>query len=164
LKSAFFISDASPKPKSIGSNQGFTANLSGVIIVHNSRCPDTTTMNMMAALQDFSESEEPLDLNELCIQHPSATYFVRASGNSMIDAGIHCDDILVVDRSIIARNNDIVVASLDHSFTVKKLELTPQLRLLPMNQSDQDFTPTDIEDDTAFNVFGVVTFVVHAVR
>ena len=121
-------------------------------------------MNMMTAVQDFGESEEPLDLNELCIQHPSATYFVRASGSSMIDAGIHCEDILVVDRSIVARNDDIVVVSLDLSFTVRKLQLTPQLRLLPMNQSDQDVTPTNIDDDTAFNIFGVVTFVIHAIR
>ena len=121
-------------------------------------------MNMMAACQDFSESEEALDLNELCIQHPTATYFVRASGDSMIDAGIHCDDVLVVDRSIVARDGDIVVASLDHSFTVKKLELSPELRLTPMNRADSDFTPSIIGDDSAFSVFGVVTYVIHAVR
>jgi len=121
-------------------------------------------MNMMAARQDFSESEETLDLNELCIKHPTATYFVRASGDSMIDAGIHCNDVLVVDRSIIARHGDIVVANLDHSFTVKKLELSPQLRLVPMNQSDSDYTSISIDDDTVFEVFGVVTYVVHAVH
>ncbi|MBL4673166.1 MAG: translesion error-prone DNA polymerase V autoproteolytic subunit [Arenicella sp.] len=121
-------------------------------------------MNMMALRHDFGESDEALDLNELCIQHPTATYFVRASGDSMIDAGIHCDDVLVVDRSIIARDGDIVVANLDHSFTVKKLELSPQLRLLPMNNQDLDYTPTNITDDSAFEVFGVVTYVVHAVR
>jgi DNA polymerase V len=121
-------------------------------------------MNMMAALHEFGESEQPLDLNELCVQHPTATYFVRASGDSMIDAGIHCDDVLVVDRSIVARHGDIVVASLDHSFTVKKLELSPQLRLVPMNREDPDFTVTNICDDSAFDVFGVVTYVVHAVR
>ena len=121
-------------------------------------------MNMMAARQEFGESEETLDLNELCIQHPTATYFVRASGDSMIDAGINCDDVLIVDRSIVARHGDIVVANLDHSFTVKKLELSPQLRLVPMNQEDQDYTPNNIEDDSAFEVFGVVTYVVHAVR
>ncbi len=121
-------------------------------------------MNMMALRQDFGESDEALDLNELCIQHPTATYFVRASGDSMIDAGIHCDDVLVVDRSIVARDGDIVVANLDHSFTVKKLELSPQLRLLPMNKQDSDYTPTEISEDSAFEVFGVVTYVVHAVR
>lgn len=121
-------------------------------------------MNMMAARPDFGESEQTLDLNELCIQHPTATYFVRASGDSMIDAGIHCDDVLVVDRSITARDGDIIVANLDHSFTVKKLELSPKLRLLPMNRADKDHTPNNIDDDSSFEVFGVVTYVVHAIR
>nr|CDM08065.1 DNA polymerase V subunit [Erwinia amylovora] len=47
--------------------------------------------------QDYVE--EMLDLNDLCIRHPSATYFVRASGNSMTDAGIKDGDLLVVDKS-----------------------------------------------------------------
>jgi len=118
----------------------------------------------MAVRQDFDDSEEALDLNELCIQHPTATYFVRASGDSMIDAGINCDDVLVVDRSIVARHGDIVVANLDHSFTVRKLELSPLLRLVPMNKADQDYTPYTIEDESVFEVFGVVTYIVHSVR
>lgn len=121
-------------------------------------------MNMMAACQDFGDSEETLDLNELCIQHPTATYFVRASGDSMIDAGIYCDDVLVVDRSIVARDGDIVVANLDHSFTVKKLQLSPQIRLVPMNRENQDYQPSNISDDSVFEIFGVVTYVVHAIR
>ena len=119
---------------------------------------------MMALSNDFSESEQTLNLNELCVQHPTATYFVRASGDSMIDAGIHCDDVLVVDRSITARDGDIVVANLDHSFTVKKLELSPTIRLLPMNKADSDHQPQEIDQESVFDVFGVVTFVVHAIR
>ncbi len=121
-------------------------------------------MNMMALGNDFTESEQTLNLNELCVQHPAATYFVRASGDSMIDAGIHCDDVLVVDRSITARDGDIVVASLDHSFTVKKLELSPTIRLLPMNKADSDYQAQEIDQESEFDVFGVVTFVVHPVR
>ncbi len=122
------------------------------------------SMNMMALGNDFTESEQTLNLNELCVQHPAATYFVRASGDSMIDAGIHCDDVLVVDRSITARDGDIVVASLDHSFTVKKLELSPTIRLLPMNKADSDYQAQEIDQESEFDVFGVVTFVVHPVR
>lgn len=58
--------------------------------------------------QDFVE--KTLDLNELCIQHPAATFFVRVSGDSMIEAGIFPGDILVVDRSIRATHGDIVIA------------------------------------------------------
>jgi len=119
---------------------------------------------MMAACQNIGESQDTLDLNQLCIQHPTATYFVRASGDSMIDAGIHCDDVLVVDRSLTARDGDIVVANLDHSFTVKKLELSPKRRLVPMNCNDADLQAVSINDDTIFEMFGVVTFVVHAIR
>ena len=112
--------------------------------------------------QDYVE--ESLDLNQLCIQHPTATYFVRASGESMLDAGIHNNDVLVVDRSITAKHGDIVVASLDHSFTVKKLETSPKLRLMPMSEGNDDYSPLDIEDGIEFEVFGVVSFVVHALR
>lgn len=112
--------------------------------------------------QDYVE--ESLDLNQLCIQHPTATYFVRASGESMLDAGIHNNDVLVVDRSITARHGDIVVASLDHSFTVKKLEMSPKLRLIPMNQANDDYQAIEVEDCIEFEIFGVVSFVVHALR
>lgn len=108
--------------------------------------------------------EESLDLNQLCIQHPTATYFVRASGESMLDAGIHNNDVLVVDRSITAKHGDIVVASLDHSFTVKKLETSPKLRLMPMNNDSDEYRPLEIDDGIEFEIFGVVSFVVHALR
>jgi DNA polymerase V len=53
--------------------------------------------------------EKTLDLNELCIQHPAATFFVRVQGESMIDAGIFPDDVLVVDRSLHAQHGDIII-------------------------------------------------------
>lgn len=112
--------------------------------------------------QDYVE--ESLDLNQLCIQHPTATYFVRASGESMLDAGIHNSDVLVVDRSITAKHGDIVVASLDHSFTVKRLETSPKLRLMPMNEDSDEYHPLEIDDGIEFEIFGVVSFVVHALR
>ena len=105
--------------------------------------------------QDYVERR--LDLNELCIKHPSATYFVRAEGLSMIDAGIYPNDILVVDRAIQARNKDIVIASLQGEFTVKQLELEPIVRLLPKNK---DYKPIVISSDMEFEIFGVVTSVV----
>ena len=65
--------------------------------------------------------EAPLDLNELVIAHPAATFFVRVSGDSMINAAICDGDIIVVDRSQDPRNNSIVVAYLNGEFTVKRL-------------------------------------------
>ena len=65
--------------------------------------------------------ERPLDLNELLVARPAATYFVRAEGDSMEGAGILSGDLLVVDRSIEANNGDIVIACVDNEFTVKTL-------------------------------------------
>lgn len=65
--------------------------------------------------------EQDLDLNELVVQHPAATFYVRVQGDSMQNAGIFSGDILVVDRSLNAENKNIVVAILDGEFTVKRL-------------------------------------------
>lgn len=65
--------------------------------------------------------EQRIDLNELLIQHPSARYFVKASGDSMRDAGIGEGDLLVVDSSRKATHGDIVIAAVDGEFTVKRL-------------------------------------------
>jgi len=62
--------------------------------------------------------ERTLDLNELCIRHPAATYFVRAKGDSMLGAGIFSGDILVVDRALKAVDGDIVIACVNGEFTV----------------------------------------------
>ena len=61
--------------------------------------------------------EKTIDLNELCIQHPAATFFVRVQGESMIEGGIFPNDVLVVDRSLRAKHGDIVIASLESEMT-----------------------------------------------
>lgn len=71
--------------------------------------------------QDYVE--QTLDLNELCIKHSAATFFVRVEGDSMIETGIYPNDILVVDRSLQAEHGDIVIAGLHGELTVKELEL-----------------------------------------
>ncbi|MGY9004247.1 MAG: LexA family protein [Rhodospirillales bacterium] len=69
--------------------------------------------------EDFVEGA--LDLNQHLIDHPSATFFLRVSGDSMIGAGIFADDLLIVDRSLTAKSNDIVIAVLHGDLTVKRL-------------------------------------------
>jgi DNA polymerase V len=106
--------------------------------------------------------EKSLDLNELCIQHPAATFFVRVQGESMVDAGIFPDDVLVVDRSLRAKHGDIIIASLESEMTVKQLHLKPiPVRLLPRNPAYQ---PIIIEGDMVMEVFGVVTNVVRSLK
>lgn len=106
--------------------------------------------------------EKTLDLNELCISHPAATFFVRVEGDSMIEAGIYPNDILVVDRALIARHGDIVIASVEREMTVKKLHLKPEpIQLIPCNRA---YTPLVITEGMVLEVFGVVTNVVRNLR
>ncbi len=105
--------------------------------------------------------ERTLDLNELCITNPPATYFVRAEGDSMIDAGIAPGDLLVVDRSLSPQSGDIIIAALDGEFTVKYLQKHPSVCLLPANEN---YPPIDIDPVQDFIIFGVVTNVVKQVR
>ncbi|MCH8493907.1 MAG: translesion error-prone DNA polymerase V autoproteolytic subunit [Idiomarina sp.] len=109
--------------------------------------------------QDYVE--QTLDLNELCIQHPAATFFVRVSGDSMIEAGILHNDVLVVDRSVQAEHGDVVVASMQGEFTVKELCTKPSLMLLPRNRK---YRPIRISDGADLAIFGVVTNVVRQMR
>jgi DNA polymerase V len=105
--------------------------------------------------------EKQLDLNEHLIKHPSATFFVRVSGNSMIGAGIHEDDILIVDRSITPTSGKIAVVALDGQLTVKRLKKTgEQLYLLPENQ---EFKPIEVKEGSEVYIWGIVTNVIHAV-
>ena len=67
--------------------------------------------------------EPPLDLNELLVKRPAATYFVRVEGDSMVGAGINNGDLLVVDRSLRPADGDVIIASVDGDFTVKTLRL-----------------------------------------
>ncbi len=109
--------------------------------------------------QDYVENR--LDLNQLCVAHPAATYFVRAEGDSMQEAGIFDQDILVVDRSLSPGHGDIIVASLDGEFTVKTLLLQPRLQLLPANPAYPAIIPAP---EQQLEVFGVVTFVIRNLR
>lgn len=108
--------------------------------------------------QDYVEAE--LDLNSYCIRHPSATYFLRASGNSMNDAGLKDGDLLVVDKSVTPEHGDIVIAAVDGEFTVKQLQLRPRLALKPMNAAFSPIYP----DPDAMEIFGVVMHFVHSTR
>lgn len=81
--------------------------------------------------QDYVEQR--IDLNKLVIRHPSATYFVRAAGDSMNGAGIGSGDLLVVDSAKTAHHGDIVIAAVDGEFTVKRLQTHPSVMLVPEN-------------------------------
>jgi len=106
-------------------------------------------------------TDRALDLNELLIKHPAATYFVRAQGDSMVEAGISPGDILVVDKSLNPTHGDIVIAEFDGQFTVKMLELRPKVRLVPMSDKH---APIEVPETSDLTIFGVVTSCIHSFR
>jgi DNA polymerase V len=99
--------------------------------------------------------ERRLDPSEYLVQDATTTFFVRVKGDSMIDAGIFEDDVLVVDRSCQAQVGDIVLALLDGEFTVKTLGRTAHgMRLIPANSN---YPVIDIGVEQSFEVWGVIT-------
>lgn len=113
-----------------------------------------------SAADDYTENV--LDLDELVVKNPEATFYVRVTGDSMKDACIEEGDILVVDRSLPATHNAIIVALLNGGFTVKRLYHKGQrLYLVPANRH---FTPMRITDEMEFQVWGVVTYCIRKVR
>ncbi|MCL5875714.1 MAG: translesion error-prone DNA polymerase V autoproteolytic subunit [Candidatus Dependentiae bacterium] len=112
-----------------------------------------------SAIENFSE--QALDLNDLLIHHPASTFFVRVSGDSMINAGINSNDILIVDRSLPVLHNKIAVVRIHDEFTVKRLKLIGSTIQL-VAENDQ-YKPIEIKPETDFEVWGIVTFVIHQV-
>lgn len=103
--------------------------------------------------------EETLDLNELLIKHPAATFFLKVSGSSMINAGIHQDDILIVDRSIAPSDGKIVIASVNGELTVKRLSIKG--KKIELVAENDNYPPIDITEDMELRFWGVVTNVIH---
>ena len=104
-------------------------------------------------------AERQLDLNRYLVKRPATTFYVRVSGDSMIDAGIYPDDILIVDRSLEPVHGKIVIAVVNGELTVKRLHIRAgALRLVPENQRH---TPIEITDETDFSIWGIVTGAVH---
>ena len=107
--------------------------------------------------EDYIEGR--LDLNRHLIKHPAATFFVRVAGDSMIGSGIHPGDILVVDRALEPQDSNVVIAVIDGELTVKRIsQRHGKLFLVPDNQA---YEPREIVEAMEFEVWGVVTSVIH---
>ena len=104
--------------------------------------------------------DKKLNLHTHIVKHESATFFLRAHGLSMINAGIHDGDLLVVDRAISAEHNKVVIAALDGELTVKRLvRRHDKVLLVPENP---DFPEIDITEREHVHIWGVVTNVIHS--
>ncbi len=103
--------------------------------------------------------EQPLDLNELLVRRPAATFFVKVSGESMSGAGIHDGDLLVVDRSLRSASGDVIIAAIDGEFTVKTYRRDKAgVRLEPANP---DFPVIRLKPGQELDYFGKVTACIH---
>lgn len=106
--------------------------------------------------------DQSIDMNEHLIKNKVATFLVQVASLSMRDAGIDIDDELVVDRSLEAKHEDIVIALIDNEFTVKRLMIEGELRWLKAENPDYD--DIYLSDQQELIIWGVVTFVLKALR
>ncbi len=118
---------------------------------------DSVSAGFPSPATDYVENK--LDLNEYLIKHPAATFIVKAKGASMTDAGILSGDLLIVDRSITPKSNNIVIASIFGDLTVKKLQKKENsLFLLSANS---DYPSIEIKEEMECFIWGVVTYIIH---
>ena len=107
------------------------------------------------------DQEAPLDLHQMLVEHPEATFLLRVKGHSMQDAGIEDGDVLVVDRALEAAHGRIVIALVDGEFTVKRLyQRDGQIRLEAANPN---FPAIHFRDGQELQVWGVVTRIIKSV-
>ncbi len=103
--------------------------------------------------------EKKLDLNEYLISNPAATFFLRAEGKSMIKAGIHPEDLLIVDRSLEPGHGKVVVATVNGDFFVRRL--MSQTGKVWLVAEDPGYQPVMITSSTDSDIWGVVIYVLH---
>jgi DNA polymerase V len=105
--------------------------------------------------------DRKLDLNEHLIHHPAATFFVRASGKSMLNAGIDEGDMLIVDRSLEVKNGKIIIAAINGELTVKRYQrFGDSVTLISEND---EFDDIKLGEGEELNVWGVVTNIIKGV-
>lgn len=108
---------------------------------------------------DFENDK--ISLDKVLVKNLEATFYAKASGNSMTGAGIDNGDIMVIDRSLEPTDNKIAVCCIDSEFTVKRISIKDDgLYLVPENDTYQ---PIKITEDNQFIVWGIVTYVIKSV-
>ena len=122
--------------------------------------PTANATGFGAAADDYME--RGIDLNEQLIRNKPATFFMRVSGNSMINAGIFEGDIVIVDRSIKAANGKIVIAVIDGEMLIRRYQKTMnKLFLVPETPK---LATIEVSEFNAFNIWGVVTCVIRTLH
>ena len=118
---------------------------------------DSVSAGFPSPADDYTE--ENIDLNEHLISNPSSTFFLRVKGDSMINAGIKDKDLIIVDKSLIAKPGNIVIAMIDGEFTIKRLSIkNDELYLKAENNNYPDFR---FKNHIDVQIWGVVIYSIH---
>ena len=119
---------------------------------------DSVSAGFPSPADDYTE--ENIDLNEHLISNPFSTFFLRVKGDSMINAGIKDKDLIIVDKSLIAKPGNIIIAMIDGEFTIKRLSIkNDELYLKAENHNYPDFS---IKNHIDVQIWGVVIYSIHS--
>jgi len=119
---------------------------------------DSVSAGFPSPADDYTE--ENIDLNEHLISNPFSTFFLRVKGESMINAGIKDKDLIIVDKSLVAKPGDIVIAMIDGEFTIKRLSIkNNELYLKAENHNYPDFK---FKNHIDVQIWGVVIYSIHS--
>ena len=119
---------------------------------------DSVSAGFPSPADDYTE--ENIDLNEHLISNPFSTFFLRVKGDSMINAGIRDKDLIIVDKSLIAKPGNIVIAMIDGEFTIKRLSIkNDELYLKAENHNYPDFS---FKNHIDVQIWGVVIYSIHS--
>ena len=118
---------------------------------------DKVSAGFPSPATDYMENK--LDLNEYLIRHPAATFIVKASGSSMVNADIYSGDLLIVDRSVTPKSNNIVIASIFGDLTVKKLKKKEKSFFLI--STNDEYPSIEVKEEMECFIWGVVTYIIH---
>ena len=119
---------------------------------------DSVSAGFPSPADDYTE--ENIDLNEHLISNPFSTFFLRVKGDSMINAGIKDEDLIIVDKSLIAKPGNIIIAMIDGEFTIKRLSIkNDELYLKAENNNYPDFR---FKNHIDVQIWGVVIYSIHS--
>lgn len=133
------------------------------VLAHTRRSVPVFEYSVQAGFPSPAESyKESLDFNELLIDNEASTFVLRVSGQSMVEAGLCDDDLIVVDRSRTPKNGDIVVMQIDNEYTVKRFVRNAEGFYLKAENSSGLYHDIYPQEGQEWHLFGVVNFVIKA--
>lgn len=107
------------------------------------------------------EINQTLDLNQVLIQHPAATFYAKVVGNSMIDAGVEEGDLLIIDRALEPQNGSMAVCFIDGEFTLKFIGLDEKEKgVIWLKPANDSFPPIKVTSENDFTVWGIVSYTI----